>query len=362
MKLLILTQAVDLDDPILGFFHRWIEEFAKHCEQVSVICLKEGRHSLPPNVSVYSLGKPSYAPDSAKATTGKKASKGAGNRLLSRVKYLWNFYRYIWTLRHDYDSVFVHMNPEYVILGWKLWWLLRKKIALWYVHPRRSFLLSAAVFFSDAVCTVAVGSVNVQSKKIHAVGHGIDVSAFPTGTISSLRSVLFLGRLDPVKRTEIFVDALSHLQKHGISFSASIYGSPVTADAHYSDDLRNKMTPLTLSGALVLHDAIAHSETPAVYAAHSVYVNLTPTGSFDKTILEAMATECVVVAANSALFDMLPPELRSDGTVDGTTSAIQAAIALPEDKARQIGRRNRQYVEAAHSLPLLIFRLIQILQ
>ena len=75
-----------------------------------------------------------------------------------------------------------------------------------------------------------------------------------------------------------------------------------------------------------------------------------------------MAAECVVVAANSALFDMLPPELRSDGTVDGTTSAIQAAIALPEDKAREIGRRNRQYVVASHSLPLLISRLIRILQ
>lgn len=23
MKLLILTQAVDLDNPVLGFFHRW---------------------------------------------------------------------------------------------------------------------------------------------------------------------------------------------------------------------------------------------------------------------------------------------------------------------------------------------------
>ena len=65
-RLLITTQAVDLDDPVLGFFHRWIEEFAKHCESISVICLKEGRHDLPDNVHVYSLGKPSFA----------KASKG----------------------------------------------------------------------------------------------------------------------------------------------------------------------------------------------------------------------------------------------------------------------------------------------
>ena len=57
MRLLICTQAIDKNDPILGFFHRWVIEFAKHFEHISVICLREGTHTLPENVSVYSLGK-----------------------------------------------------------------------------------------------------------------------------------------------------------------------------------------------------------------------------------------------------------------------------------------------------------------
>ncbi len=351
MRLLIITQAVDLDDPVLGFFHGWIQEFSKKCEKVSVVCLKEGRHELPSNVSVYSLGK---------SAQGRPAS--GWERVSSRIIYITRFYRYIWTLRHEYDSVFVHMNPEYVILGWKLWWLLRKKIVLWYVHPKKSLLLSIAVFFSDTVCSVATGSVNVKSKKIHAVGHGIDVNAFNPDAQAPSRSVLFLGRLDPVKRTEIFVEALEYLQEKGVSFSAAIYGSPVIADAKYSHDLRNKMMPLTLSGALVLHDAISHAKTPEVYSSYAAYVNLTPSGSFDKTILEAMAAGRVVVAANSALSHMLPQELHSDGTVEGTAKAIRTAVEMSEDKAREIGRRNREYVEHSHSLPLLISRLIQILQ
>ncbi len=96
MKLLILTQKVDKNDPILGFFHRWIEEFANHCEQVTVICLAKGKSTLPPTVSVLSLGKE------------------AGQ---SRLKYLWRFYRYLWRERQNYDTVFVHMNQEYVLLG-----------------------------------------------------------------------------------------------------------------------------------------------------------------------------------------------------------------------------------------------------
>jgi hypothetical protein len=57
MKLLIITQKVDINDPILGFFHRWIEEFAKHCEKITVICLYKGTYNLPNNVKVLSLGK-----------------------------------------------------------------------------------------------------------------------------------------------------------------------------------------------------------------------------------------------------------------------------------------------------------------
>src|ERR1041385_8548279 len=119
MRLLVTTQAVDLNDPVLGFFHRWIEELAKHYEHVHVICLKEGEQRLPSNVSVHSLGK----------------EQGR-----SRVKYLVLFYRYIWTLRNEYDAVFVHMNQEYVLLGWKLWFLLGKRIVLWRNHKKGSFL------------------------------------------------------------------------------------------------------------------------------------------------------------------------------------------------------------------------------
>ena len=39
-KLLIVTQAVDTEEPALGFFVRWIEELAKRVESVEVICLK----------------------------------------------------------------------------------------------------------------------------------------------------------------------------------------------------------------------------------------------------------------------------------------------------------------------------------
>ena len=128
MKLLIITQVLDTEHPILGFFHRWVEEFASQAELVHVIALQIGTHKLPENVHVYSLGK----------------EQGQ-----SRIKYLWRLYRCIWKLRHSYDGVFVHMNQQYVPLGYPLWKLLGKRIGLWYAHGAVSRSLRLAVRLAD---------------------------------------------------------------------------------------------------------------------------------------------------------------------------------------------------------------------
>ncbi|MCD5381655.1 MAG: hypothetical protein LR008_03730, partial [Candidatus Pacebacteria bacterium] len=107
MKLLIITQVLDTEHPILGFFHRWVEEFAKHCEQVHVICLQEGRHDLPDNVTVHSLGKESHQTGGAtlKRTEGTgKVVPRVLSRLITKLTYILRFYKLIWQLRHEYDG------------------------------------------------------------------------------------------------------------------------------------------------------------------------------------------------------------------------------------------------------------------
>ena len=82
MKLLIVTQAIDSEHPILGFFHRWVEEFAKHCEHVHVICLQAGKHSLPANVTVHSLGKERITERTRGLTSSEsEASREVGPRV-----------------------------------------------------------------------------------------------------------------------------------------------------------------------------------------------------------------------------------------------------------------------------------------
>jgi glycosyltransferase involved in cell wall biosynthesis len=259
MKLLILTQKVDQNDPILGFFHRWVEEFAKHYEQVSVICLGKGEYHLPSNVKVYSLGK----------EEGK-----------SVFKYLFRFYKYIWSLRHEYDAVFVHMNQEYVILGWKTWFLFRKPIYLWRNHALGSWLTRLAILLSKKVFYTSPASYTARFKKSVQMPVGIDTEFFkPDPNVSRiLNSVLFLGRISPVKKVAEFIEWLKTTTYH-----ATLAG-PI-GDKEYSDKILNNLP----ANAKYI-GPVTQAEALKLYQTHEIYVNKTPAGSFDKTIFEAAAS------------------------------------------------------------------------
>lgn len=330
MRLLILTQKVDRNDPILGFFHRWVEEFAKNFEKITVICLEEGEHDLPENVRVLSLGK----------ENGR-----------SRFKYIWNFYKYIWKERKNYDVVFVHMNQEYVILGWKFWKLWGKKIYLWRNFPYGTIFTRIAVLLSDKVFCTSPQSYTAQFKKTEIMPVGIDTEFFkPDPSIEKIpNSILFLGRIDEVKRVKEFIEALKQLT---IPFKANIYGDPTYPNSVYEKEVIELAKPLVEKGLLTINSSVTNDETKRLYQSHEIYVNLTPSGSFDKTIIEAMASGCLVVCTNEALKGVLP---ESFIVGDSASCCIKEALSV-EDK-QMIIDTSRNYVLQKHSLDKLVNRL-----
>ncbi|HEV3245166.1 MAG TPA: glycosyltransferase family 4 protein [Candidatus Paceibacterota bacterium] len=339
MRLLITTQAVDLDDPVLGFMHRWIVEFSKRCDTVHVICLKEGRHDLPKNVFVHSLGK----------ETGR-----------SRLKYISRFYRYAFSLRGEYDCVFVHMNSEYVVLGGLFWRMWEKKIVLWRNHKMRGLLTSVGVRLTNTICYTSPEAFVAQFAEAVRMPLGIDTEFFSPGALPpNSRSILFLGRLDAVKRVDVFVEALEKLHDQGVEFSADIVGDPTDPKSKYAHDVRNLAGPLALEGIVAMHPAVTNEKARDLFRLHSIYCNLTPSGSFDKTIGEAMASGAIVVCANAAVKDALPNKLLAgSGSADAATATLKTALELPETERRAISEASRAYVIREHSLSLLTDKLI----
>lgn len=314
MKLLVLTQKVNKNDSNLGFFHDWLKRLAEKTEKLTVICLEAGQYDLPANTQVYSLGK----------------EKGA-----SRLSYLFNFYKYIWKLRDDYDGVFIHMNPEYCILGGIFWRLLHKKIMLWYTHKAVNWRLRLGTFFADKVFTASRESFRLLSKKVEAVGHGIPVDAFagrPENITTGELCLLAVGRASPSKDFDTAIKAVEELKNN------------------------KNLPPIKFA----IESERKYAEMPEVYHRYQILIHTSRTGSMDKVVLEALASGRIVVSSSEAFAD-----LAKQGIVYSFPAGDSAALANKIEEIYKSGvldiipdRKAIDYVRKNHNLESIIQKIV----
>ncbi len=295
MKLLITTQALDSNDPVLGFFVRWVEELASHCEQVTVICLRKGEYALPSNVRVFPLG--------------------GGTKLTRAYKLLWGAYKF----RANYDVVFVHMNPEYLVAAGFLWRILGKRSVLWYMHKTVDLKLRVATLFANAAVTGSRESFRLKTNKLTVLHHGIDTEYFsPDPSVPRGLHWLSVGRLTLSKRHDLIVREAAQAHKE-----LRIVGEGPER-AHLEALAKELDAQVEFLGGRV------HSQLRDEYRRAALFVHRSETGSLDKVVLEALACDCPVTTTDPAL-----KFLESEG---------------------------RGYVQEHHSLPVLIQKLAAILR
>lgn len=340
MRLLLITQTIDREDSALGFFHRWVIEFARQFDSVSVICLREGSHALPENVRVYSLGK----------------EKG-----ISRLGYLRRFYSLIFSLRGDYDAVFVHMNPEYVVLGGLFWRLWRKKVVLWYLHKSVDLKLRAATLFAHVVATGSKESFRIPSGKVQIIGHGIDVDQFApreAKETSEIFSIVTAGRISPSKDYETLLRAVADVPRAELT----VIGAPATeSDVKYESALKVLVESLGLEEKVVFRGPVSHDDVVGFICSADVFVNTSKTGSLDKAVLEAMSCGVPPLTSNTAFADMLGPYglMFREGDA-GDLAAKLSGLEAQKLELPSLGMRLRDIVVRHHGLPQLVGKIKQI--
>jgi glycosyltransferase involved in cell wall biosynthesis len=346
MKLLICTQTVDVNDPVLGFFHSWIENLSKHFEKVHVICLKEGKHTLPGNVFVHSLGKENLF----------------GPTIVKRLLYIGRINLLAWRLRREYNSVFVHMNQEYVFVAGAIWRILGKHIVMWRNHPSGSYITKIAGMLTHAVCYTSKQAYVAKFEQSVKMPIGIDVNQFSfTDTNTKDKKILFFGRMGVIKRPELFIKSLLELKKRNVSFHSTICGD--ADDKVYWSRLKKLARPLVDGNFLTILPGITHDQAPTLFRGHGIYVNLTPSGSFDKTIGEAMSSGCIPVILNKALENVINPALFvNKDSIKDVADSMQYAVEMLQVDREKIRNEMRKYVKKNHSINLLVVRLVDILQ
>ena len=248
------------------------------------------------------------------------------------------------------------MNQEYILLGGLLWKVMKKKVFFWRNHPKGTFLTNIAVFFSNKVFYTSPFSYTARFKKKGVrMSAGIDIEKFKRiATISRIQSsILSLGRISPVKDTRTIVDAFSILHQQRVFFHGVVYGGLTSGDEQYYKEVVERGA--SQKGMLTFYPSVRNSETPTIYNQNEIFINATTTGSFDKTILEAMACETLVIVSNKSFANVLPPSfLFEEKNVDDLASKIKNVLSLSDEEKKVHGKEFREYVVRHHNLNMVV--------
>ena len=284
-KLLYFNLAVDETDTSLGFAVKWIETIAKKYDHVDVVSLK--KVSNP----VFSQSIKIYGPEPSKRKFRKYIY------LFKKVKELCK--------ENDYERCFSHMSPISVVVSSILLQKNNIKTTLWFTHPGPNFgikklILFLSFLFAEHIVTASTSSFPIKSKKVHVIGHAIDLVKFENNKKSyNLNNFLILSRISSSKKLEIAIDGFlnSNFKNHSLDI---IGGTLNSNDKEYFKKLKKKYSQPNIN----FLGKVDHKKLPEVLKKYDVHFNSARNGFYDKSVLETLSSEIINFYVNDD-FDLL---------------------------------------------------------
>lgn len=340
-RLVFVTQQVDPAHPALAATVPKLRALAERVDEVVVLADGAVGEVLPENTRVRLFR------DRRKVGRGVRFETALARELTPRP-----------------IGVVAHMCPIYAVLAAPLARPIGVPVVLWYTHWHASTTLRAATILSNEIATVDRRTYPLESRKVRAIGHGIDLEEFPCRprpTNVELR-LLALGRYSPAKGLEVVLRALRRLLDNGLGVRLDAYGPALSPlEERHRGELERLRDELRLGDSAQLHGPVDRSQVPDLLAANDVLVNNMRAGATDKVVFEAAASCVPVVASNPAFDRLLPDELRFAREDPGQLADRLAQFAgLSAEERSKLGRTLRETVAREHSVESWAARILEL--
>jgi glycosyltransferase involved in cell wall biosynthesis len=337
-KLVFVTQQVDPEHPALAATIPKLAALAQRLDEVVVLADSAVPGALPANCRVRTFG------------AGSKAGRGLRfERALAAE------------LRERPLGVVAHMAPVFAVLAAPLARPLRVPVVLWYTHWHASPTLRLAARLVNSIVSVDRRSFPLNSPKLHAIGHGIDVTEFECASREPHDGLiaLALGRYSEAKGLGVVLRALRLALDRGLDVRLDVYGPALNgAERAQRLQLGRLAAELDLGDRAVLGDAVPRRELAALFARCDVLVNNMRAGAPDKVVYEAAAS-CLPVLASNPVFDtLLGDDARFDREDPASLADALARFRPDAERARVL----REHVERDHSVEHWAERLIDVVE
>lgn len=327
MRVLLINFEMDTNSPVVPWQARVATALADRCEAVHVLTEKIGTYEPRPNMTVSLIPHWPW---------------GVPKRLGGGWLVNWQLF---WLLRqHPCDVCFVHMAQAWTYRLWPVYRLFRLPVLLWYAHGTVTRQLQLSLRCVDRVITSTPEGFRIPSPKVEVIGQAIDTALFaPPATAERQPEIVYVGRISERKRVLEMLDVFAGLCQlaPATPWQLKLIGPTLTsADEAYKQNVEARITELGLNDKVTLTGALEQAETAKLYTTAALHLNLSETGSMDKTVMEALASGCPVLTTNIAFRQALSayPEMFSAN--DSAPALAQRILELYQKNFRPQDIRN----------------------
>ena len=212
---------------------------------------------------------------------------------------------------------------------------------------------------ADRVVTSTPDGFRLPSQKLDVIGQGVDTELFvpPPGPVDG-NTVVYVGRVSRRKRVHLLVEVMAALRDTPLRLE--VVGPLLTRDDHaYVQEVTGLIHDRGLDDTVRLVGPLPQRETPALYRDAFLHLNLSETGSMDKSVLEALACGCPALTSNPAFGSLLAdfPELVVH---DDRPAAVAEQVAQVHERRRCYERvALRALVEGTHDVDAYADRIVE---
>jgi len=282
MNLILFNFESNQDSQALAFALDWLNEIAKNVDKLYVISLRCGEYKVNDNVEVYCINQ-------------DKKNK------IQTIFSIWKVLKLIHNKDTNINGYFVHMAHYFVPLIYPFAKYYNQKIVLWYAHKSTPITLKIAVVLADKIFSISSQSMRLATDKFEPVGHGIDTTnrfLLKKEFRSSIKNIVTVGRISKVKNVDMIVDVFLSLNRDDIYLY--IVGDALVGDDDIYLKSIKESIPKHKEKNIIFTGTISFEELPEVYKDIDLSINLSDTGSLDKTIIEPMAMGIPIITSNDS--------------------------------------------------------------
>jgi len=294
MRLLLVNFEINPKSRVLAWQYNVALKLSKHCEQIWVLTEYAVPCDLPNNVKLVVVPRPFI----------KLPWRWLG------AKWLMNFAIGAIASKNSIDACFIHMNMEWAYRLAPVLKAYRIPVLMWYAHGTVSTRLKVAHWFVDRVVSSTLDGFRIPSTKLVIIGQGIDTDVFKIPADHNPENdILYVGRFSRRKRIDLLLETMKCLTADSDSRNKPVrlllIGSALSKDDQaYEKEMLGYIHQNRLESVVVFVGQLAPEQIPYYYRHAFLHLNVSETGSLDKTLMESLACGCPVLTSNEAFINL----------------------------------------------------------